>query len=154
MPAYYFDTSALAKRYIVEVGSAWVQAIVAEQSGQTIYTSVLTQPELVSALRRRVREGRLEAPEAEQLAQQVLEHMTQSYALAAITPFVITQACVLLHRHPLRAYDALHVACALAIREAIAPRQLAELVFVAADAALLTAVAAEGFPVANPLQHP
>jgi predicted nucleic acid-binding protein len=73
MPAYYFDTSALAKRYVVEVGSAWVQTIVAQQSGQTIYTSVLTQPELVSALRRRVREGLLEAPEAQRLAQHVLD---------------------------------------------------------------------------------
>jgi len=36
MPAYYFDTSAMAKRYVVEVGSAWVQAIVTQQSGQTI----------------------------------------------------------------------------------------------------------------------
>jgi predicted nucleic acid-binding protein len=36
MPAYYFDTSALAQRYVVEVGSAWVQAIVTQQSGQTI----------------------------------------------------------------------------------------------------------------------
>ena len=60
----YFDTSALAKRYVEEVGSAWVQALVAQQSGQTIYTSVLTQPELVSALQRRVREGLLEALEA------------------------------------------------------------------------------------------
>jgi predicted nucleic acid-binding protein len=119
-----------------------------------ISTSVRTQPDLVSALRRRVREGLLEAPEADQLAQQVLEHMTQPYALAAITPFVITQACGVLHRHPLRAYDALHVACALAVREAIAPPQWAELVFVAADTALLTAAAAEGFPVANLLQHP
>ena len=154
MPAYYFDTSALAKRYVVEVGSAWVQALVTEQSGQTIYTSVLTQPELVSALRRRVREGLLEAPEAEQLAQQVLEHMTQSYALAAITPSVITQACALLHRHPLRAYDALHLACALAIREAIAQQQWAGVRFVAADVPLLAAAAAEGFLVDNPLQHP
>ncbi|HEY5869152.1 MAG TPA: hypothetical protein VI542_26900 [Candidatus Tectomicrobia bacterium] len=31
-----------------------------------------------SALQRRVREGLLEAPEAERLAQQVLEYMTQS----------------------------------------------------------------------------
>jgi predicted nucleic acid-binding protein len=76
MPAYYFDTSALAKRYVEEVGSAWVQALVAQQSGQTTYTSVLTQPELVSALQRRVREGLLEALEAQRLAQQVLEHMT------------------------------------------------------------------------------
>jgi hypothetical protein len=80
--------------------------------------------------------------------------MTQSYALTVITPSVITQACALLHKHPLRAYDALHLACALAVREAIAPRQLAELGFVAADAALLTAAAAEEFLVDNPLQHP
>ena len=154
MPAYYFDTSALAKRYVVEVGSTWVHAIVTQQSGQMIYTSVLTQPEIVSALQRRVREGLLEAPEAERLAQQVLEHMTQSYTLAAITPSVLTQACALLHRHPLRAYDALHLACALAVREAIAQQQLAGPVFVAADTTLLAAAAAEGFPVDNPLQHP
>lgn len=151
MPSYYFDTSALAKRYVVEVGSSWVQAVVAQQSGQMIYTSVLTQPELVSALQRRVREGALEAYQAQHLAQQVLEHMTQSYALVAITPPVITQACALLHRHPLRAYDALHLACALAVREAIMRQQLSVPVFVAADDALLAAAAAEGFPVDNPL---
>jgi uncharacterized protein len=154
MPSYYFDTSALAKRYVVEVGSSWVQAVVAQQSGQMIYTSVLTQPEIVSALQRRVREGTLEAHQAQQLAQRVLEHMTQSYALATITPPVITQACALLHRHPLRAYDALHLVCALAVREAITRQQLSEPVFVAADDALLAAAAAEGFPVDNPLQHP
>jgi predicted nucleic acid-binding protein len=117
MPSYYFDTSALAKHYVVEVGSSWVQAVVAQQSGQMIYTSVRTQPEIVSALQRRVREGTLEANQAQQLAQQAPEHMTQSSALATITPPVITQACALLHRHPLRAYDALHLACALAVRE-------------------------------------
>ena len=62
--ALFLDTSAQVKRYVVEVGSAWVQAIAAQQSGQTIYTSMLTQPEIVSALQRRVREGRLEAPQA------------------------------------------------------------------------------------------
>ena len=154
MPAYYFDTSALTKRYVIEVGSSWVQATVAQQSGQTIYTSVLTQPEIVSALQRRVREGRLEAHRAQDLAQQVVEHMTQSYTLAAITPPIITQACALLQRHPLRAYDALHLACALAIREALAQQQLSAPVFVAADDTLLAAAIAEGFPIANPLQHP
>jgi predicted nucleic acid-binding protein len=153
MPSYYFDTSALAKRYVVELGSSWVQAVVAQQSGQMIYTSVLRQPEIASALQRRVREGILEADQAQQLAQHVLEHMTQSYALATITPPVITQACALLHRHPLRAYDALHLACALAVREAITRQQLSGPVFVAADDALLAAAVAEGFPVDNPLQH-
>ena len=144
MPAYYFDINALAKRYIVEVGSSWVQALVAQQSGQTIYTSVLTQPEIVSALQRRVREGHLEALQAQQLAQQVVAHMTQSYTLVALTPAIITQACVLLQRHPLRAYDALHLACILALREAIALQQLASPMFVAADDTLLATAAAEG----------
>jgi predicted nucleic acid-binding protein len=49
----------------------------------------------------------------QQLAQQAVEHMTQSYTLAAITPPISTQACALLQRHPLRADDALHLACAL-----------------------------------------
>jgi uncharacterized protein len=153
MPVYYFDTSALAKRYVVEVGSPWVQGICAQQSGQTIYTSVLTQPEIVSALQRRVREGTIGAHQAQHLAQQVVEHMTQSYALAAITPSIITQACTLLQRHPLRAYDALHLACAQAVREVIEQLQLSVPVFIAADDTLLAAAAAEGFPVDNPLQH-
>ena len=154
MTSYYFDTSALAKRYVVEVGSSWVQGIVTQQSGQTIYTSILTQPEIVSALQRRVREGTLEAHQAEHLAHQVVEHMIQSYALVAITPSVVTQACVLLQKHPLRAYDALHLACALAVRQVIEQQQLSAPVFIAADDTLLTAAVAEGFPVDNPLQHP
>ena len=153
MASYYFDTSALAKRYVVEIGSSWVQAIIAQQSGQTVYTSVLTQPELVSALQRRVREGNLEADEALELAQQVVAHMAQSYALIAITPPVIAQACTALHKHPLRAYDALHLACAQAVREVLESQRLSVPVFIAADDMLLAAAAAEGFAVDNPLQY-
>jgi predicted nucleic acid-binding protein len=153
MASYYFDTSALAKRYVVEIGSSWVQDVIAQQSGQSIYTSMLTQPEIVSALQRRVREGHLEADEALEIAQQVVAHMSQSYALIAIAPPVITQACTVLQRHPLRAYDALHLACAQAVREVLEGQQLAVPVFVAADSTLLAAAAAEGFVVENPLQH-
>jgi len=60
----------------------------------------------------------------------------------------------LLHRHPLRAHKARHLACALAVREAIEQQQLSIPVFVAADDALLAAAAAAGFPVDTPLQHP
>ena len=111
----------------------------------------MPHPDLVSALQRRVREGFLEVSEAERLAQQVIEHMGQSYALAAIRRH--HQACTVLHRYPLRAYDALHLACALTVREAIALQQLAGPVLVAADAPLLAAAAAEGLPIDNPLQH-
>jgi hypothetical protein len=78
----------------------------------------------------------------------------RSYALAAITPPVVTRACALLQRHPLRAYDALHLACALAILEVIKQQRLSVPVFVAADDTLLAAATAEGFPAENPLHHP
>jgi len=151
--SYYFDTSALAKRYVVEVGSSWVQGVMAQQSGQTIYTSVLAQPELVSALQHRVREGNLEADKAGVLAEQVMSHMSQSYALIAITVPVIAQSCAVLQTHPLRAYDALHLACAQAVREVLENQELPGPIFVASDDTLLAAAAAEGFVVDNPLQH-
>jgi hypothetical protein len=153
MASYYFDTSALAKRYVVEIGSLWVQALVAQQSGQSLYTSVLTQPELVSALQRRVREGNLESEQAVELARQVAAHMTQSYALVAITAPVIARACEALQKHPLRAYDALQLACAQVVREALEAQGLSVPTFVASDDTLLTAASAEGFGVDNPLRH-
>lgn len=153
MASYYFDTSALAKRYVMEIGSFWIQGVIAQQSGQSIYTSVLTQPEIVSALQRRVREGSLEADKALALAQQVVAHMNQSYALIAIAPPVIAQACTMLQRHPLRAYNALHLASAQIVRQILEGQQLAVPVFVAADSTLVTAAAAEGFTIDNPLQH-
>jgi uncharacterized protein len=153
MASYYFDTSALAKRYVMEIGSFWIQDIIAQQSGQSIYTSVLTQPEIVSALQRRVREGNLEADKALTLAQQGMAHMNQSYALIAIAPPIIAQACTMLQRHPLRAYDALHLASAQIVRQILEGQQLAVPVFVAADSTLLAAAAAEGFTIDNPLQH-
>ena len=153
MTSYYFDTSALAKRYVVEIGSSWVQALVAQQSGQSLYTSVLTQPELISAIQRRVREGNLESDQAMELARQVAAHMTQSYALVAITAPVIARACEALQKHPLRAYDALQLACAQLVREALEAQGLSLPTFVASDDTLLTAAEAEGFGVDNPLRH-
>jgi predicted nucleic acid-binding protein len=32
MPCYYFDSSALVKRYVNEIGSAWVQNITAPRA--------------------------------------------------------------------------------------------------------------------------
>ena len=45
MPPTYFDTSALVKRYVAEIGSAWVRQALAQPTGDPIYTSLLAQPE-------------------------------------------------------------------------------------------------------------
>ena len=154
MGAYYFDTSALVKRYVAEVGSAWVRNVMSLRPSHVIYASVIAQPEVISALQRKVREGRLDQDSARTISQRLSTHFAHSYALVAITPQVITQACALLQHHPLRAYDALHLACAMAINRVLQQNGLPPPHFVAADETLLVAATAEGFGVDNPLLHP
>ena len=153
MPAYV-DTSALVKRYVAEVGSAWVRRLLAHPAQYVIYTSALSQVEVISALQRRVREGSLAEAQAQRLAHRVTIHFAQRYQVVALTQAIVDQACVGLQAHPLRAADAVHLACALTIRRITQEQGLPPPSFVVADTALRTAATAEGFVVDNPLQHP
>jgi len=47
---YYFDSSALAKRYVAERGSQWVTQTCGTSSGNTIYTVRITGAEIIAAL--------------------------------------------------------------------------------------------------------
>lgn len=154
MATTYVDTSALVKRYVAEVGSAWVRQTVARPVHHVIYTAALTEVEVRSALQRLVREGRLDTAQAQRLTQRVTQHFTRRYQLIRITRTVVTQAGRLLERHPLRAYDAVQLACALLVRHGMHQRGMPPPLFVAADDALLAAAVAEGFVVDNPLQQP
>jgi predicted nucleic acid-binding protein len=154
MAATYVDTSALVKRYVAEVGSTWVRRIVARPVHQVLYTAALTEVEVRSALQRLVREGRLDTAQAQRLTQRVTQHFTRRYQVIRITRTVVTQAGLVLERHPLRAYDAVQLACALTVRRGMHRRGMPPPRFVAADTTLLAAARAEGFLVDNPLQHP
>ena len=154
MPALYVDTSALVKRYVGEVGTLWVRRALARPVRQPIYTSLLAHTEVLSALQRKVRDGTLAAVDAQRLARRVQRHCARRYRLVAITPARVLHGNALVQAHSLRAYDALHLACALAVRDALQPYGLPAPVFVTVDDALLAAARAEGLPIANPLQHP
>jgi len=65
----YLDASALVKRYVAEVGSAWVRRLVARPLSQVLYTAALTEVEVRSALQRLVREGCLDTAQAQRLTQ-------------------------------------------------------------------------------------
>ena len=67
MATTYVESSALVKRYVAEVGSAWVRRTVARPVHQVLYTAALTEVEVRSALQRLVREGRLDIAQAQRL---------------------------------------------------------------------------------------
>jgi len=154
MATTYVDASALVKRYVAEVGSAWVRRMVARPLSQVIYTAALTEVEVRSALQRLVREGRLDTAQARRLTQRVTQHFTRRYQVIRITRTVVAQAGLVLERQPLRAYDAVQLACALTVRRLMHQRGLPPPLFLAADDTLLAAATAEGFVVDNPLLHP
>lgn len=134
----YFDSSALAKRYVEEEHSA----IVRRWLDAPACTSRLTEVEVASALARRTREGVLEPEERDRLLAD-LERDTGEMLLVELSPDITRAARRILLRHALRASDAIHIASCLALRAELE----ADLPFVAFDAWLQAAARAEGLLV-------
>jgi len=105
----FFDSSALAKRYVEEKGSERVQAILS--SASTLAVSVICIPEIVSALYRRRRERKLSTEEYQNAKASLLSDIDDA-TIIGITQEVVAQAVALLEQFSLRGGDALHVACA------------------------------------------
>lgn len=105
-----FDSSSLVKRYIEEVGSQFIDGLL--ETATEFGLSVLCVPEVSSALNRRVREGKLPPTDYETIKQHLLADAADATMLD-LTPVVIIRSLTLLENNPLRAMDALHIACAL-----------------------------------------
>ena len=127
----YLDTSALLKLVFDEDESAalrhWLEALPAAE----LTTSDLTRVEVARACHR------VDVAHVP-LAQSVLEHLD----LVPLDRALLDAAADLPARH-LRSLDALHLATALSLGDALD-------VFVAYDARLLEAASAAGLPVASP----
>ena len=107
----FLDTSAFAKRYLAEHGSDQVLAVC--QQADSLVVSVICLPELISTLSRLVREKKLASAAYRKLKADVMADLAD-VDICQITQDVLGSVVALLEVHPLRAMDALHVACALA----------------------------------------
>lgn len=154
MTTYYLDTSALVKRYVDETGSRWLRALLDAPPRPSVVLVHLVIVEMTSALVRRVREGVVSAPEYIQAQNAFRADCLSQYDLVTAVDDIIDQANRLLEKHPLRAYDAIHLAAAVASNRALLADDLAPLVFVSADDRLNQAASAEGLTVDNPNAHP
>lgn len=109
--------------------------------------SGLAPVEVASALWRKVRTGELDAEEANNLARQASRELSGEAELevttVAVTAPLLSFAATLTGRHGLRAYDAVQLATALAVRAADDPDQS----FVCFDEDLRAAAAREGLVV-------
>lgn len=105
----FFDSSALAKRYIQEPGSDRVEEILF--SASSLAVSVICISEVVSALCRRRRERKLSHQQYLKAKQALFEDIADA-SVVNLTDQVMVRAVALLERWARRSSDALHVACA------------------------------------------
>jgi predicted nucleic acid-binding protein len=105
----FFDSSALAKRYVEEAKSDRVQDILSSAASLTI--SVICISEIVSALCRRRRERRL-TPQQYLSAKKALFADIEDMSVVNLTDQVIARAIDILEKWPLRSSDSLHIASA------------------------------------------
>jgi predicted nucleic acid-binding protein len=106
----FFDSSAFAKRYIDEPGSQNVDDLCAHASDLGL--SIVCVPEVISALNRRLRERSLTQREYARARRGLLRDVSDAEVIS-LTPAVIASVVTVLEESPLRAMDAIHVACAL-----------------------------------------
>lgn len=150
MSVYYVDTSALAKRYVPEVGSQWVLSWILPSNNNVIVMAELASLEIFSLLNRRVRENTLSAANADVLKSNFLLHVEHQYSVIPLTSTILIEARELIDSHPLRTLDALQLACALHAASILG----VSMTFISADDDLLEAAHAEGFVTDNPNHHP
>ena len=105
----FLDSSAFAKRFVDEVGSDKVEDTCAQAS--ELGLSVICVPEIISALNRRRRERSLTAAQYDRAKQQLLDDIRDADIINLSVP-VVGSAIGVLETSPVRAMDALHIACA------------------------------------------
>jgi uncharacterized protein len=156
MALYFFDSSALVKRYVHEQGSVWVRGTTANASGHLIHISLLTVAEIASALARRHREGSVSASERDRLFGAFLVDCARSYLLLRVEDVeddVIQRAVGLVNEYPLRTADAIQLSTAMLLSQALQEAQFAPVIVASADDRILQAASHEGLPVENPHLH-
>jgi predicted nucleic acid-binding protein len=156
MATYFLDTLALVKRHVVEPGHAWVQALYAPRGRNSIVVAEVALVEVAAAFSRMVRESvpRLTPARRNRVMSDFDSRFLRQYIVIAVDRSIITRAADLCRTHPLRAYDAIQLACALTRRDDDVADGLPAPTFVCADTALLAAAAAEGLAIENPNSHP
>jgi uncharacterized protein len=150
---YFFDSSAIVKRYVEETGTDWVVGITNPEEGESIYVARLTGAEVVSAIARRGRGGDISQDDVTRAIADFRYDFARAYHVLEITSALITRAMSLAENHALRGYDAVQLAAVLEVNDRCLDLSIPAPTLVSADKALNAAAGAEGLVVDDPNVH-
>ena len=149
MKTCFFDSSAVAKLYHAETGTAEVEALLRDPENECI-VSQLTTVEICSVFALKVRTGAILARDLELLRGKFFADLKAGrFRVVVLEPSHLQMAQELILKygltHAVRSLDAIQLAVAIPLRSATGCNLI-----VAADSRLCAVAAAEGFEVLNP----
>jgi predicted nucleic acid-binding protein len=151
--AYFFDSSAIVKRYVNEKGSAWVISTTDRSKGAHVYLASITGVEVIAAFARK-RSGKAILPlVAAAAVSQFHDDFANEYRIIDISNPVIARSMEMADTYALRGYDAVQLGAALEINGRRLALGAPPLILIAGDTELLAAAEAEGLPTDNPDMH-
>ena len=135
---HYFDASALIKLYVAEPESSIVTKLALSEPA--VITGAAIIAEVPAALARSARMGRIKEESALLMMERFRQDWRSSYAVLPLSAANAEQAGDLAWKHPLRGYDAVHLACCLRAASLLDER----MVMVTYDRELWVAARSEG----------
>ena len=158
MAIYYFDSSAIVKRYVDEPGSIWIRQLCEQNRPGTserlnlITVGEIALVEVSAAFGILVRRNLIPKKFSERVYRKFVDDFRTEYDLAHITSVVLLNAANLAQRYPLKAYDAMQLSLGLQSNASLKAENLS-LTFVSGDDQLLRAAQAQGLTIDNPFAH-
>lgn len=153
MAAYFFDASALVKRYAAETGTAWVTGLIAPAAGNLILVARITGVETVAAIARKRKGNLLSTSDAAAALATFRKELNGLFLIFEVTAALLTAAADLAEKYALRGYDAVQLAAALEAGTERRRLNLPPLTLLTADKEVLAAATAEGLMVDDPNNH-
>jgi len=150
---YFWDSSALVKRYIYETGTLWVKDTLRRSKRSERLITKVTGAEIAAAFARKRRMGEISDRNRRKALRAFLRHFRRSYTKIEVSDTVVNLAVELTQGHPLRGYDAIQLASAMIIDADLRRIGKPGLTFVSADNILCEAAQAEGLLTKNPNNH-
>ena len=139
---YFFDTSALIKRYVQEKGSNIVDNLM--ESADEIFISAITRIESISAARRLLEERSLSKSDFS-IFKDNLASDFPFFTVVDFSEYIENKAIELIEKHQIKTLDAIQLACCLAVKEDIDH-------LVTSDVKLERTASEVGIDIINPLE--
>ncbi len=148
MATFYFDTSAIVKRYHKELGTDVLDKIF-ELKEHGFAISFWTLLEFIVAFSARKRRGQLSREAFNMTVSRFLRDVLERFTIISVNDEIVASAIPLAIRHALPSADCLQLAGAISLKRALQPAR-EKLVLLCSDKDLCKAAREEGIEYINP----